>query len=71
MDLGKTFQSASYTWRSLLEGYRMLKKRLTLDVGDGGVIRFSLDSWLEEANLVELCLAEVPIGELSNRWQLI
>ncbi|KAI5649234.1 hypothetical protein M9H77_35239 [Catharanthus roseus] len=47
MELGRMFRSASYTWRSLLDGYRMLKKGLTWELGDVGVIRF----WLEDGNL--------------------
>lgn len=62
MELGRMFRSASYTWRSLLDGYRMLKKGLTWELGDVGVIRF----WLEDGNLVELCSIEVPIEELQQ-----
>lgn len=47
-DLGKTFRAASYTWYSLLEGYKFPKKGLSWDVEDGNFVRFWLDDWICE-----------------------
>lgn len=66
LDLRKRFCTASYAWRSFLEGYRMLKKGLTQEVGDVGSIYFFMDIWLEERSFVELCLVVVPPNELRQ-----
>lgn len=43
IDLGKVFRSASHSWRSFVEGCKLLKSGLPWEVGDREYVRFSLD----------------------------
>lgn len=49
-----------------MERYKVLRFDLFWEVGDGDVIRFWLDKWLEDGKRVELRLETVPFEDLQN-----
>lgn len=63
-DLGKSFQTSSYTWHSLVEGYKLLQQGLEWEIVDGGNIRFWLDVLLWRRALMNLCPLAFLVADL-------
>jgi hypothetical protein len=58
--------SSSYTWRSILFGYKALEERLIWRIGNGKAAPFWKDKWLEDAPLASCVVRPLDQAELGK-----
>lgn len=57
----------SYVWRSILEGWKVLRRGLKWRIGTSKDIQFWNGTWLVEHPLREVCETEFPQEEMEKR----